>query len=290
MRELGPTPLANDARVVIIGGGPAGTATAIALLKLASQLGRQIRVVIVEEKQFAAEIHHNQCVGVLSPPIAEVIEHDLGVAFPKHLNRTSITGYVLHTARQRIILDGSAEPSYALRRVQFDAYMLEAARQCGAEILAARVTDLKIHPDRVVVYTNREPLKADLVVGAFGLDEGTAMFFQRAVGYCPPPALSSIVTKYHPGDQGMQKFGQRIHAFLPGNPRIEFGGITPKGNHLTINIAGNAVDAGLMEDFICMPDVRSTLPNLGKRRSHRPERYALLQRPLSVWAGPQLFR
>jgi flavin-dependent dehydrogenase len=50
-----------------------------------------------------------------------------------------------------------------------------------------------------MVYTERAPLVGE-VVGAFGLDEGTGVVFQRAVGYQPPPALSSIVTKYHPGD------------------------------------------------------------------------------------------
>ena len=38
----------------------------------------------------------------------------------------------------------------------------------------------------------------------------------------------------------MIAFGNRIHAFLPTSPRIEFGAITPKGNHLTINIAGDS--------------------------------------------------
>jgi flavin-dependent dehydrogenase len=104
----------------------------------------------------------------------------------------------------------------------------------------------------------------DVVVGAFGLDEGAATIFKRAVGYRPPPTLSSVVTKYHPGEAGMSRFGHRIHAFLPPTSRIEFAGITPKGNHLTINVAGVDVDSTLMDAFLAAPQVQRTLPDLDK--------------------------
>lgn len=262
MTNSGLGPLSDGGTAVVIGGGPAGAAAAIALRQGAIRLGRSLRVVVVEGKQFAGEQHHNQCVGVLSPPVMELIQEDLGVPFPCHLVRGDITGYVLHTPRRQLILDGQAEPSLALRRVQFDAYMLEAVRQRGIELLPARVTGLEFHADRVIIYNESAPLEADVVVGAFGLDEGTAVMFKRAVGYRPPPALSSVVTKYHPGPDAMAGFGGRIHAFLPAAPRIEFGAVTPKGNHLTINIAGVAVDSLLMDAFLAFPEVRRTLPGL----------------------------
>lgn len=254
--------MADGARVAIIGGGPSGAATAIALVHGAQTLGRTVRVTMVEGKQFAGEQHHNQCAGVLSPPIVELLEHELAVPFPHQLSRTTITGYVLHTSRREIVLDGEAEPSVALRRIQFDAYMLEAARARGVDVLPARATGLEFHADRVVIYTENVPLEADVVVGAFGLDEGTAALFEHAVGYRSPPVLSSVVAKYHPGEAGIAEFGHRIHAFLPITRRIEFGAITPKGNHLTINIAGAAVDADLMADFLAFREVRRALPHL----------------------------
>ncbi len=261
-RGAGPGPLPDGGAVVVIGGGPGGTATAIALQDGARRLGRRLRVTLVEGKQFAGEQHHNQCAGVLSPPLAELLEGQLGVPFPNHLSRGAITGYVLHVGARQLVLDGHSETSVAMRRVQFDAYMLETARQRGVEVLHARVTDLEFHADRAVVYTDSAPQQADVVVGAFGLDEGTAAAFRRATAYRPPPALSSVVTKYHPGEAGMTAFGSRIHAFLPAAPGIEFGAITPKGNHLTINIAGQAVDARLMESFLTLPEVRCALPGL----------------------------
>jgi flavin-dependent dehydrogenase len=60
----------------------------------------------------------------------------------------------------------------------------------------------------------------------------------------------------------MRQFGCRIHAFLPATPHIEFAAIAPKGNHLTINIAGASVNARLMDAFLAQVDVRKVLPNL----------------------------
>lgn len=269
-KEIGLGPLAGGGRAVIIGGGPGGVAAAVALKQGARAMGRDVRVILVEGKQFAGERQYNQCAGVLSPPIAELIERDLGVPFPHKLSRGAITGYVLHTARREIVLDGEAEPSIALRRVQFDAYMLDVARERGVEVICVRATGLEFHADRVVIYTESAPLEADVAVGAFGLDEGTAVLFERAVGYRPPPALSSVVTKYHPGEEGIIAFGDRIHAFLPPSPRIEFGAITPKGNHLTINIAGVSVDADVMGKFLAAPDVRGALPGFENARRFDP--------------------
>ena len=260
--DLGP--LRDGGTAVVIGGGPGGTASAISLKRGAQALGRDVKVILVEGKQFSGEMHHNQCAGVLSPPIAELLETELGIPFPHHLTQRSITGYILHTPRRQIVLDGAVEPSSALRRVQFDAYMVAAASQSGVDVTQARVTDLEIHPDRVVVYTECSQITADVVVGAFGLDEGTASLFQRAVGYRAPSSLSSVVTKFHPGEERMSAFGNRIHAFLPATPKIEFGAVTPKGNHLTINIAGENADANLMDSFLSFPEVRSLLPYLGE--------------------------
>jgi flavin-dependent dehydrogenase len=261
-----------------LGGGPAGTATAIALLMGGRALGRELQITVVEGKRFVGEHHHNLCTGVLAPPLMDLLEKDLCVPFPYHLRRDTITGFVLHTVRREIILDGEEgdagngdETSVALRRVQFDAYMLEAARERGVEVLEARANGLELGANGAVVYTDSSPLDVDVVVGAFGLDEGTAAVFHRAVGYRPPPALTSVVTKYHPGESGMQRFGHRIHAFLPPTRRIEFGAITPKGNHLTINLAGADVDSGVMDAFLVDARVRGALPDLENAGKFDPQ-------------------
>jgi len=268
MSSLGP--LADGGRVVIIGGGPGGVGCALALQQLAAQAGRRVQITVLENKQFAGEQHHNLCAGVLSPPLPELLEERLAVPFPHHLRQELITGYVLHTAGAQIVLDDAQHPSVALRRVQFDGYMLETARQRGIAVSQARAVDVEFHADRVVVYSDSAPLEGDVVVGAFGMDEGSAAFFGRTTGYRPPLALSSIVTKYHPGPEGMARFGSRIHAFLPNCIAIEFGAVTPKGTHLTINIAGQHVDADVMRTFLTCPEMQATLPDLHQACQYDP--------------------
>ncbi len=255
-RSLGPL---QEGHVVIIGGGPGGTACALALQRMAGEMGRKIRITVVEGKQFVGEMHYNQCVGVLSPPLPDLLNERLGVRFPYRLCRSKIDSYVIHTAREQIKLD-EEQPSNGLRRVQYDEYMLDAVKQRGITVIPARAVDLEFHDEHAVVYTDNSPFEADVIVGAFGMDEGSSSMFDRLTPYHPPRALSSIVTKYHPTPEAMEAFGTSIHAFLPANPRIEFGGVTPKGNHLAINIAGTAVDADLMETFLALPEVRGVLP------------------------------
>ena len=266
--SLGPL---EDGHVVIIGGGPGGTACALALQRMAAQMGRQIHISIVEGKQFTGEMHYNQCVGVLSPPLPELLNDRLGVQFPYQLSRREISRYIVHTAREQITLEDEHLPSIALRRVQYDDYMLEAVKGRGVLVIPARAVDLEFHDNRVVVYTDSGPLEAQVVVGAFGMDEGSSAMFRRLKPYRPPKALSSIVTKYHPPQEDMEAFGPCIHAFLPTNTRIEFGGVTPKGNHLAINIAGSTVDANLMHTFLNQPEVRRVLPSFDKRDAFDPQ-------------------
>ncbi len=254
--------LAEGSRVVIIGGGPGGTACALALHRKAAERGIQLQITLIEGKQFVDEKHYNQCVGVLSPPLPSLLEEDLGIEFPLNLCQVSIQGYVLHSSSEQITLEGVDEDSYALRRIQFDQYMLEMVKERDIIVFPARAVDLEFHDDQVIVYTESLPFEADVVVGAFGLDEGSASMFARHTPYRPPQAIDSLVTKFNPAPGDEANLSGFIHAYLLSNPRIEFGAITPKCSHCTINIAGDTVDTPLMDGFLSHPQVQAVLPEL----------------------------
>ena len=129
-------PLQDGQTAVIIGGGPGGTACGLALLKLAQSLGRQIRIVLYDGKAFTGGTHYNQCAGVFSPPIEQFLTQ-IGIPFPHHLVQRQLHSYILHSERRQIRLTSPNETSYALRRVQFDAYMLKQAQEQGCLISAA---------------------------------------------------------------------------------------------------------------------------------------------------------
>jgi len=258
--HLEPAIFPDGGKVVIIGGGPGGTACALALLKFARQKAIDIDITIIEGKEFTEKRHHNQCVGVLSPPLPSLLEDTLGIPFPNNICIGEIKQYLLYNGGEKIQLNDEGEPSRAVRRVLFDAYMLEQVSARGIRIHPARAVDLEFHTDNVIIYTENTSIKADVVVGAFGMDEGSAAMFARTTVYHPPQGLDSVVVNYPISEREQEQLAGCIHAFLPANPRIEFGAITPKCDHLTINIAGRTVDTPLMRSFLEMTEVRKILP------------------------------
>lgn len=254
----------NRLVVVIVGGGPAGSACAIALKKLSAQYRIRIDVIIYEGKIYEGERQFNQCAGVLSPPITDIFVKGLGIEFPSWLIQRTIDGYVLHSDSNEISLEEIEEPSFAVRRIKLDEFLLNEAKNLGTQIINARVTDIEFLFNKIMVYTENKNTLADVIIGAFGLDDGTAKLFERKTNYRQPNCLQSIVTKIHPGIEFMNNFGNKIHAFLPSIKEIEFGAITPKGNHLTINIAGENITSISMDKFLEYPPVKNLLPHLNQ--------------------------
>ncbi len=276
LKTLGLGPLENGQTVAIIGGGPAGASCAIVLKNLAKQKNIELDVTIYEMKDFEGGIEHNECAGVLSQPIEHIIEDQLGTPFPWHLVKREVPGYYLHTEGSVIKLDGEGEISYAMRRIQFDAYLLQKAKEAGATVIRSKVTDIEIGKNKVTVYSETEHVRADVVVGAFGLEEGTDRIFERETPYKPPKFLLTILTKFHPKGQhhNLEGTDGYIHAFLPSLREIEFGAVTPKADHYTINIAGAKISSRSMEKFLQLPEVLAVLPknfrdSLGALDYHR---------------------
>ena len=143
----------------------------------------------------------------------------------------------------------------------FDNYLIHCAKDAGVKVIHARVTNIDVEPSGVMVYSERDNRRADVVVGAFGLDEGACKVFETATRYKTASYMSTILTKFYPEKEEMEKFGNCIHAFLPSLRGIEFGAITPKIDHLDINIAGSKVSWRWMDNFLLMPQVTKVLPS-----------------------------
>jgi flavin-dependent dehydrogenase len=257
MSENAAAPL----RVLIIGGGPAGSSCAISLMRQAARLGRQVRVILFEHKHFGT--HYNQCMGVLSPPIAEIMDRCLGLHLPGNLIQRRIVGYHLHTDTSSIYLTDTAaddpEPSLATRRVLFDSFFNIEVRLAGVEICQSRVTDIEFSGDGVNLYSEGGSFTGDIVVGAFGLDHQMVDAMQRRTGYRAPEYIDTVVTKIHPDQKYVDAFGDDIHAFLPSRRDIMFGALVPKGNHIAALVSGRQVTAGTLQEFLRSEAVSSVI-------------------------------
>ncbi|HEV2912009.1 MAG TPA: GNAT family N-acetyltransferase [Pyrinomonadaceae bacterium] len=272
--------LQNGSTVAIIGGGPGGAACAIKLLQGADARGLRLRVLIFEGKDF--NVHANQCVGVLSPPIEDVLARELDLHLPRDLIKRQIFGYRLHGMRENVLLTGHGahggqlehgRATYAVERAHFDRFLLDQARELGAEVIRSRVTGIEFVRtgglDEVRIYSESLYEKADVVIGAFGLDEAMLSVFEEVTargrrGFERPTRwLKSYLTTIDTSARFQaEKLGHIVHAFLlpPRCPRIEFGAVTPKGDHILVNIAGESVSSCDLDLFLLLPEVQELLP------------------------------
>jgi flavin-dependent dehydrogenase/ribosomal protein S18 acetylase RimI-like enzyme len=284
-------PLEPGSTVAIVGGGPGGAAAAITLLRRA---GGNLRVVVFEAKDFS--IHHNQCVGVLSPPIDRILHDELQVQLPHELIRRQIYGYRLFGPTRDILLTHHRHPepeggaTYAVRRADFDRFMLATARELGAEVVPSRVTHLEFVRqrglDEVRIYSDSISVRCQAVIGAFGLDDSMLTAFERVTPYRRPPKLLQTYVAKLPSDTGFirRRLGFVIQAYLLPTelPNVEFGAITPKDDYIIINIAGPRITSRDMDDFLRLPRVRDRLPDFDPGSLHyfsgwfptAPARYA----------------
>ena len=259
--KLSLGPLGDGGRVAIVGGGPGGTSCAMTILKEARRRSLDVEVVLYEPKYFGH--HYNQCFGVISPPLLDILKDHFGIVLPEHMIKREITGYVLYSKRRSLYLkdEDGLEISHALRRVELDRFLFDEARKMGVKVERSRVTYIEFHPEDVVIYSESGSYSADVLVGAFGLDSTLRSALRRRTNYIPPSYLETVVTRIHPEDPSfLERFKGNIHAHLPPIRGIEFGALVPKGNHITIVVAGKRVDIKILKRFMKLPAVEAMLP------------------------------
>jgi len=76
---------------------------------------------------------------------------------------------------------------------------------------------------------------------------------ERKTGYRTPDFMETVVTKMHPGQELVDSFGDKIHAFLPRRADIEFAALVPKGDHITAIAAGRKVASSTLREFLASP-------------------------------------
>ncbi len=251
-------PLEDGQRVIIIGGGPAGSSCAIALKSLGRKLGRDIEIVLFEGMQYGPECIKR--VGVLAPPLVQTLENTLGVNFPCQLVARKIVGYYLHSGRHSIRLYMGGNLSYVAHNVAIDAYLLGMASRMGVKVVQGRVKDIKINGHEVAVEGEAGGMRGDVLVGAFGLDSSTAGLLEKVTPYRRPKVLYSVVTKIPAPVEHLLGREDYIHVFLPSMREVEFGVVTPKLTHFVVNVAGTRVTYEALRRFLALPEVAKLIP------------------------------
>jgi 2-polyprenyl-6-methoxyphenol hydroxylase-like FAD-dependent oxidoreductase len=238
----------RDAEAIVVGGGPAGSATAAALATAGH------RVVLLDKASFP---RHKACSEYVNPGGAELLEEmgvlDEVVSAGAH----RMEAMLVHAPNgHRFLADfAQAEPGRAalgLSRYRLDHLLLERARAAGVAVCErAHVREVVRKGGRVfgveaTVDGVRESIRASLVVGADGRNSVVA----RSLGLDVPlrwPRKTGLVAHYR-GVTGLDRFGE-LHV-----TRHAYAGLAPLEEGLT-NVAvvadARAVEerSGSIEEF-----------------------------------------
>ncbi len=254
--------LTNDSRVVIVGGGPAGSFAALHLLRYAAQANLNLEIIIFEARDFnrPGPGGCNKCAGILSSTLVHNLE-TLGLELPADVIQAELNAYVLHLGEAEILLNrpNSGRRSLSVYRGSgprlgtapaphsFDGWLLNQAREHGAEIRRARVQTITRgeRSERPVVATAHEKLEADLVVVATGVNNRAPL---EAAWHYQPPQTEIMAQDEIPLPGGF--LTDRVHIFFDHPQELIFGGLIPKGRYANISLLGRGLPPDAISDFL----------------------------------------
>ncbi len=274
--------LEKGSKVVVIGGGPAGSFFSYYLLKISKERNISLDLNIYEGKIFSKSGPPgcNFCAGVLSETLIEKMK-EIGIEIPSEIAQSSIESYCMLTRRGEIILNHPLNlkkiltvfrgngPLFSVKEenISFDDFLLNEAIKMGAKVHFKKVNSIilpKEEDEKVKVILEDEELEADLVVGSFGLNtEFISKIEKMGFGYKAPKVLKTCQTELELGkDYVKEKFKDSIYILNFGLKDIRFSAIVPKGDFITITLIGKKdLNFQILQNFLKSKYFKEILPH-----------------------------
>lgn len=267
-------------KVVIIGGGPAGSICAVRLIQEAKWAGRDLQVVILEAKPFRqpGPVGCNFCAGVITSRTVEKLK-GIGIELPDGVIQKRIEGFYYVTEGGSAELSGPASREiYSVFRgggpsdigwksdTSFDQLILSKATEMGAELrhsLAVEV--LRDGRDAMIVKSaDGSEERADLLVAAFGVNTSLAERLKIPIGYESPKSIRVCQAELAMDDEMISSvFGNRIFVFSLRHPEIRFLAVTPKRGFVTLTAVGKNVKLPQLREFMLHPSITQYFASAG---------------------------
>lgn len=270
--------LHDGSRVAVVGGGPAGSFFAYFLLETAERAGLHLDVTVFEHRDFArpGPAGCNMCGGVLSESMVQVLATE-GIRIPRSVAQRGLDSYVIHSPDGRVFMDiplkerritamhrGSGPKNARYHDWEsFDGFLLEHAAARGARVLKQRVKAVSLEDGHPYVETAEgRSGPYDLLAGCTGVNSPTTRAFSELdIGFSPPIAGKAYVAELYVGKEWIDAhYGSTMHVFMLSIPGLEFGGLLPKGRHVTLVLVGEDIGDELVDRFLSHPEVRRCLP------------------------------
>ncbi len=251
--------LASGSRVVIVGGGPAGSFMALHLLNFAAIADLCLDVAIFEARDFSRPGPGgcNKCAGILSSTLMNNLA-SLGIHLPAEIIQSEIDSYVLHLRGSELLIP-RPNPQHHIISVyrgggprlggppfprSLDARLLDLAQARGAILHRERVTNIRAGSFPTVV-TRRQEFEADLVVVATGVNSRAPL--DIAWGY-QPPCTEVMAQDEIPLPEGFSN--SQVHIFFEPPSGLVFGGVIPKGRYANISLLGHKLPPTAITEFL----------------------------------------
>ncbi|ODS31940.1 MAG: putative geranylgeranyl reductase [Candidatus Scalindua rubra] len=220
-----------------------------------------------------------------------------GIELPKNIVRQEIKGYYFQTKEYGIELHRPKPnenssilavyrgngPLYSIHKdnYSFDDYLLNHVIKRGVNVIYEPVQALKLSSNiktpANIIYGRRnshKEMKADLVVGAFGINSTIVDKIKGLnFGYEPPKTIRTCQMEMPLSNSFIKEsFNDNIYVFALGLKPFRFASMVPKWNYVTISLVGSKdLSKKDLLDFLNHPVVQSKLPHDWKM----PDRFCM---------------